>query len=117
MLSGYGSCRDFRRVLRARRLHFLVGVQGNLNVWPPETSPRLPRRMPHQMSRPRTCYVDESGHQPVLIEQLARTLPQSTFHVVRWRQGSRGVQSSRFTAMRVRTAEHHFWREPPGEEV
>ncbi|RKG82745.1 hypothetical protein D7W79_01715 [Corallococcus exercitus] len=30
--SGYGSCREFRRAFRARRLHFLVGVQGNLNV-------------------------------------------------------------------------------------
>ncbi|QSQ19202.1 IS701 family transposase [Pyxidicoccus parkwayensis] len=114
---GYGSCRDFREALRNRGLHFLVGVQGNTNVWPPGAGPQLPHRVPHQMGRPRTRYVDESGHRPVLIEQLARNLPRSAFHVVRWRQGSRGMQSSRFAAMRVQTAEHHVWREPPGEEV
>ncbi len=28
----YGSCREFREALRARGLHFLVGVQGTTNV-------------------------------------------------------------------------------------
>ncbi|NOJ55369.1 transposase [Myxococcus xanthus] len=55
--SGYGSCRDFREALRARGLRFLVGVQGNANVWPTGAKPQLP----YQMRRPRTRYVDELG--------------------------------------------------------
>lgn len=42
--------------------------------------------------------LDESGHRPVLIEQLTRNLSRSAFQVVRWRQGCRGNQSSRFRA-------------------
>ncbi|WP_233587502.1 hypothetical protein [Corallococcus sp. CA049B] len=39
-------------------------MQGNINVWRPGAKPRLPHRLPHQMGRPRTRYVDESGHRP-----------------------------------------------------
>ena len=115
--AGYGNCREFREALRAKGLHFLVGVQGNTNVWPPDSRPQAPQRVPHQMGRPRTRYFDASGHRPVLIEQLAAQLPPSAFHRVRWRKGSRGVQSSRFAAVRVRTAERQVERAAPSEEV
>lgn len=115
--AGYGGCREFREEIRARQLHFLMGVQGTTHVWPPGASPQAPQRVAHQRGRPRTRYVDESGLQPVSIEQVARELPRAAFKSVSWRQGSRGVQSSRFAAVRVQTAEHHVWREPPSEEA
>ncbi|WP_095961516.1 IS701 family transposase [Corallococcus macrosporus] len=114
---GYGNCREFREALRAKGLHFLMGIQGNTNVWPPDSKPQAPQRVPHQRGRPRTRYFDASGQSPVLIEQLAAQLPRSAFHRVQWRQGSRGMQSSRFAALRVRTAERHMERAAPSEEV
>lgn len=69
------------------------------------------------MGRPRTRYFDANGQRPVLIEQLAAQLPLSSFHRVRWRQGSRGGLSSRFVALRVRTAERQLEGAAPGEEV
>ncbi|MBL0698463.1 IS701 family transposase [Comamonas sp. JC664] len=114
---GYGNCREFRDALRAKGLHFLVGVQGNTDVWDPDAQPQAPQRVPHQRGRPRTRYFDANGQRPVLIGQLAAQLPRSAFHRVQWRQGSRGVQSSRFVALRVRTAERHMERAVPREEV
>lgn len=115
--AGYGNCRELRDALRTKGLHFLVGVQGNTNVWPPESKPQAPQRVPHQMGRPRTHYFDASGQCPVLIEQLAAQLPRSAFRRVQWRQGSRGVQSSRFATLRVRTAERKVERSTPSEQV
>nr|WP_281404488.1 transposase [Pyxidicoccus fallax] len=44
-------------------------------------------------------------------------MPEEEFHRVSWREESRGEQSSRFTAVRVQTAERHVQRAPPSEEV
>jgi SRSO17 transposase len=55
--------------------------------------------------------------EPCAIEQVALQLPKAQWHTVHWREGSRGEQSSRFAAVRVRTAERHVKGAPPSEEV
>jgi len=114
--AGYGDARAFRDGVRERGLHYLMGVQGSHKVWPPGARPRKPDREPGQHGRPRTRYVAE-GVQPWAIEELARQLPKEEFQTVVWREGSRGKQSSRFAAVRVRTAERHVQRAAPSEEV
>lgn len=74
--AGYGDSGDFRRELAARGLHYLVAVTGTATVWPPD-----------------------GAATPIVTEQLAQT---AKFRRVTWRQGSRGVQSARFAALRVR---------------
>jgi SRSO17 transposase len=113
---GYGDARQFRDGVRKLGLHYLVGVPGGHKVWPPGAIPALPSKEPGKKGRPRSRYVAQ-GVEPWSIEELARQLPKEEFHTVSWREGSRGAQSSRFAAVRVRTAERHVHGAPPSEEV
>jgi SRSO17 transposase len=113
--AGYGDAREFRDAVRERGLHYLMGVQGAHKVWPPGANPQKPMKEPGRRGRPRTGYVAE-GVEPLAIEQLALQLPKKEWRTVAWREGSRGEQSSRFAAVRVRTAERHVQRAPPSEE-
>ncbi|NPC76481.1 MULTISPECIES: IS701 family transposase [Corallococcus] len=114
--AGYGDAREFRDGVRERGLHYLMGVQGTHKVWPPGASPRKPEKVAGKNGRPRTRYMAE-GLLPWAIAELALQVPREKFHTVRWREGSRGEQSSRFAAVRVHTAERHVQRVPPSEEV
>ena len=108
--AGYGDISEFRTGLTKRKLDYVVGIRGETVVWSPESNPRVPPRK--RSGRPATCWVD-ARHPPISIEKLAARLP---FRTVTWREGSRGWQSSRFAAARVRTAQRHHHAEPPGEE-
>ncbi|NOK16484.1 IS701 family transposase [Corallococcus carmarthensis] len=114
--AGYGSAREFRDGVRERGLHFLVGVQGTHKAWPPGATPGLAPKVEGRRGRPRKGYVVQ-GVEPWSLEELVRQLPQEEWKTVRWREGSLGEQSSRFAAVRVRTAERHAKRALPSEEV
>ena len=111
--AGYGDARDFRDALTERGLAYLVAIQGSHSVWPPGSNPQLPARVAGQNGRPRTRYQDENV-QPLAIEQLSQTLK---YEKVTWREGSKGTQSSRFAATRVRMAEGRMHGKPPSEEL
>jgi len=113
--AGYGDAREFRDGLRARGLHYLVGVSGTHKVWPPGARPVRPPKEKGRNGRPRTRYTAQ-GVEPWSIEQLALQVPEEDFHTVTWREGSRGEQSSRFAAVRVHSAERHVHGAAPGEE-
>nr|WP_244224604.1 transposase [Corallococcus sicarius] len=114
--AGYGSAREFRDGVREQGLHYLVGVQLVHKVWPPGSAPTPPPKVEGRMGRPRTGCVAE-GVEPWSIEELVRQLPKEEWKTVRWREGSRSEQASRFAAMRVRTAERHMQQAAPSEEV
>lgn len=109
--SGYGDTSDFRNALRDRGLDYAVGVHHPTLVWrpgatfavPAKTSPKGPPRRNAQAT---------SGI-PVSIGELAKEL---TYRTVTWREGTRGKQSSRFAAARVRTAHRHTIGAAPGPE-
>lgn len=109
--AGYGDVTEFRSGLTERGLPYVVGVNGAPVVWGPESNPRIPPRKPGK-GHPPTRYRDEA-HPPITIAELALKLD---YRKVSWREGSRGRQSSRFAAVRVRTAHRHIHGEPPGEE-
>jgi len=109
--AGYGDVHDFREALSARGLSYLVGVNGQPVVWPPESQPVIPAKKPGK-GHPRTRYRDDA-YPPETIDHLAKRL---RYRKLGWRQGSQGWQRSRFAAVRIRTAHHHIHSAPPGEE-
>jgi len=110
--AGYGDITDFRDGLSARGLEYVVGINGSPVVWPPGSNPRIPPPKRTHRGPPPKRYRDDA-HPPLAIAELARTL---CYRKVSWREGTKGRQSSRFAAVRVRTAHHHLQGEPPGEE-
>jgi len=112
--AGYGDCTEFRDGLTERDLLYVVGVQGAHVVWSPESGPVRDVRQKKGMGqiRSRRCYRDEQ-HPPMSITELAVGLK---YRKVSWREGSRGWQSSRFAAVRIRSARRHLNGEPPGNE-
>lgn len=109
--AGYGEITDFRAGLDSRDLRYLVGISGEPVVWTPDSDPQIPTKKSRK-GRSRTRYLDPE-HPPISVRDLASTLP---FRKVSWRQGSRGWQSSRFAAVRVRIAHRHTNGAPPGQE-
>lgn len=106
--AGYGDITEFREQVTARGLPWMVGISPAIVVWPPEAELGLPPRPPK--GRPPSRRRDDQ-HPPERIERVARRLRYST---VRWREGSRDWQSSRFGAARVHTAHKHGAGAPPG---
>jgi SRSO17 transposase len=96
--AGYGEVTAFRDGLSELGLSYVVGVPGGLVVWLPGAGP------------------DEPGSAACSIKALVTSLPASAWKTVRWREGSKGPQSSRFCALRVRTARGHTRGHPPGDE-
>jgi SRSO17 transposase len=102
--AGYGDASEFREALRQRDLRYVVGVQGEHRVWPPGVLPRPPENKPGEAGRPRTFWSADAG--PVKISEAAKHLGREAYSIVRWREGSRGRQSSRFVAWWVQSAEN-----------
>jgi len=115
--AGYGDASEFRAGLRQRGLRYVVGVQGDHRVWPPGIRPHVPAKKPGTPGRPRTWPVGDV--EPQRINRVAAALGRDAFSVVRWREGSRGKQSSRFAALWVTPAENHGHGRgrPPAEAV
>lgn len=102
--AGYGDASEFREALRQRGLRYLVGVQGDHRVWPPGVLPNPPENKAGARGRPRTFWRADAD--PVKIAEAAKHLGRDAYTVVRWREGSRGKQSSRLIACWVQSAEN-----------
>ncbi len=113
--AGYGEITNFREALAERGYSYMVGVPGAVVVWAPGPGPIPPSEQPPARFRPRTRF--QTGDQkPVGVFELAKALGRQACRSVTWREGSRGVQRSRFGAIRVRTAHRHVLGDPPGDE-
>jgi len=110
--AAYGDVTDFRDALTERGMAYVLGVNGQPHVWSPDSNPQIQPRRPSEMGRPRTRYRDDE-HPPISIGELALRLD---YRKVTWREGSRGWQSSRFAAVRIRTAHRHLHCQPPSDE-
>jgi SRSO17 transposase len=109
---GYGDITEFRAALSERGLTYVVGINGQPSVWTPESDPQIKQRPAGTRGRPRTQYRDDECP-PISIADLAAQLD---YRKVTWREGSRDWQSSRFAAVRIRTAHQHTNCRPPGDE-
>jgi SRSO17 transposase len=108
--TSYGDVQEFRRAMDKRGLRYLVGLQGTHLVWPPGSKPHVPP-IPARGGPQRKLYRDDH-HRPTQIAVLAKTLD---YRKVTWREGARGLQSSRFAAVRIQSAEMHHDGASPGE--
>jgi SRSO17 transposase len=111
---GYGDSTEFRDGLSERGLPYVVGVMGSHCIWQPGIEPVAASRSDGKLGRPSTrprAVVD-----PMSIERYATELGLDNYRRVTWREGSRGKQSSRFVARRIRSAERRTKGRPPGDE-
>jgi SRSO17 transposase len=105
--SFYGNDFSFRQALRQRQLPYAVQVECSTVVWTQD--PNLPLPPPKKTGRPRQYPPLEALPPPQNLKAVARALPDSAWRMISWRQGSRGVQRSRFARLPVWAA--HGWRE------
>jgi hypothetical protein len=63
------------------QLRYVAGVQSNILVWPPDTSPRRRARALNNTGR-----RDEPDL--ISIKELALRLPNKAWRMIRWHEGS-----------------------------
>jgi SRSO17 transposase len=97
--AGYGDAGEFRQGLDDRQLGYVVQVKADTSAYPEQTRPeRLPYQGRGQPSKPRYRQPRASA------KQLALAAGQSACVDLIWRRGSKGLQRSRFLALRIRPA-------------
>jgi SRSO17 transposase len=101
--AGYGVDGAFRSGLSALGLHYVVGVQSTLSVWPVGVEP-LPPKPRSGRGRPPSRLQRDGDHHPVSAKELAMRLAEEAWRTVTWREGSNQPLSSRFAAVRIRPA-------------
>jgi SRSO17 transposase len=97
--AGYGEVGEFRQGLDDREIGYVVQVKADTSAYPEQVHPTTaPYR--GRGRRPRPRYRDK----PASLKQLALAAgPQAGVELI-WRRGSKGLQRSRFLALRVRPA-------------
>ncbi len=105
----YGDSAAFRDQLAEWELIYAVGTRSTTSVWPPGVEP-LPPVPTVGRGRPSKNLRRAPGHMPVSIKALALSLPKSAYQTVSWREGTNDTLTSRFAAIRVRTAYKDYWR-------
>ena len=105
--AGYGAETAFRERLTALGLPYVVGITGQVTVWPPgrEPLPPKPRQGPgRQATRLRRGEAADGQHRPQPVKELALELSPLQWYRVSWREGTNQSLRSRFTRLRVRAA-------------
>ncbi|MGA2207594.1 MAG: IS701 family transposase [Terracidiphilus sp.] len=113
--AAYGDDSGFREGLVSLELCYAVGIKSSTTLWPPGSMP-LPPRPKGKMGRPPRLLRRDEQHQPLIARQLALCLSATDLHKVSWREGTRCMMRSRFTAIRVRVAHRDYWRKEPHPE-
>ena len=97
--AGDGDVGEFRQGLDDRQIPYVVQVKGDTSAHPEQVHPTT---APYQGRgrRPRPRY----RQRPCSLKQLALAAGQYAGVDLTWRRGSKGLQRSRFLALRVRPA-------------
>ena len=103
--AGYGVETAFRERLSELGLSYVVGVTGQVTVWPPGHVPLPPEAYSGRGAVPRRQRLGDARHQrPLSVKELAVDLPPSQWQTVEWREGTNFTLRSRFARVRVRAA-------------
>jgi SRSO17 transposase len=100
----FGDVTVLRAALHRLALPYALGISSTLTVF--RQRPRLIRRGPREggPGRPRTARRVAETDRPISVAQVARQLPPSAWHWIRWRNGAQPSRQARFVALRVTPA-------------
>lgn len=101
--AAYGDETAFRDGMTELGLLYAVGIKPGTTVWPPGVAP-LPPAPPKGRGRPASLLRRGPGHEPSSVKELAMRLPGNAYRTIAWREGSHTELSSRFAALRIRSA-------------
>ena len=107
--AAFGDDTQFREVITALSLAYVVGVRGRTSVWRSGEAP-LPAKPRKSKGRPPKLLRRDEKHQPVSVKKVALGLAAKDWRTISWRQGTKQKLRSRFAALRVRPAHRDYWR-------
>ena len=103
--AGYGVDTAFRERLSELGLTYVVGVTGQVTVWPPGHAPLPPEPYSGRGAVPtRQRLGDAAQRRPLSIKELAFGLEPPQWQTLEWREGTNFTLRSRFARVRVRAA-------------
>ena len=109
--AGYGVETAFRERLTAMGLPYVVGVTGQVTVWPPGHEPLPPEPYSGRGNVPTRQRLGQARHQrPLSVKELAFELPAAQWQSLEWREGTNFTLRSRFARVRVRAAHRDHQR-------
>ncbi|WP_454743898.1 IS701 family transposase [Cupriavidus necator] len=108
--AAYGNDTAFRDAVSELGLQYAVGTQSSTHVWARGTAPLPAEPAIGKPGRPRSLLRRAPGHKPLSVKKLALGLDQSCYRTITWREGTRAMLSSRFSAVRIRTSHRDYWR-------
>ena len=109
--AGYGEIGGFRTALSQRQIPYVVQVKSSTSIHDADALFEQPGPT-GKKGRPHTKASYQSA--PVQAKNYAAEMPRAAFTEVSWRQGSKGLMSSRFAAVRVRPANRNLPKNPDG---
>lgn len=109
--AGYGVDTAFRERLSALGLPYVVGITGQVTVWPPGHAPLPPRPysgrgVPPTRQRLGTARLER----PLSVKEVAFGLEPTQWHHIEWREGTNFTLRSRFARVRVQAAHREHLR-------
>lgn len=109
--AGYGIETAFRERLSELGLPYVVGVTGQVTVWPPGHAPLPPEPYSGRGNVPTRQRLGDAKHQrPLSVKELAFELDPSQWQILEWREGTNFALRSRFARVRVHAAHRDHQR-------
>ena len=103
--AGYGVDTAFREGLSELGLPYVVGITGQVTVWPPGHAPLPPRPYSGRGVPPTRQRLGTARHErPLPAKEVAFGLQPPQWHHIEWREGTNFTLRSRFARVRVRAA-------------
>jgi SRSO17 transposase len=109
--AGYGVDTAFRERLSELGLPYVVGVTGQVTVWPPAHAPLPAQPYSGRGNVPTRQRLGDAKHQrPLSVKEVALQLDSAQWQSIEWREGSNFTLRSRFARVRVRAAHRDHQR-------
>lgn len=109
--AGYGTDTSFRERLTELGLSYVVGITGQVKVWPPGHAPLPPETYKGRGNVPKRQRLGQQDQERTQsVKELAFALSPEQWESVEWREGSNFTLRSRFARVRVHAAHRDYQR-------